>query len=473
MDIKRSVVRLFSARIGSQFIGFLGLMYFARELGAEQIGIFFLFQASLSILTVPADMGVQEGIEKRISEGSNAGKILTTGLVLKLAFSTVLSIGLFITKDAINNYMGGQVTLLLIIALFLNSISEVAIRTLRGELRVGETASLQFIRQAIWVGIGALFVWRGFGYLGLIYSLILGFGTVFLWGMSKSSTKLGPVSWKHATSLWTYSKYSFIGAVGGSFYSWMDVAVIGLFLPQTHVGAYEMAWRIGVVVTLFSSTIATTIFPQVSEWKADEDRKRIESLLSNAITPSLLFVIPAFFGSILLSREILSLLFGPEFVLAWLTLIIFMLINFVQAITEIFSRALRAIDHPELVAKARTISLSLNIILNFLLIWRFGITGAAIATGVALTVYTLLVLSYLRPYVRIEFPYYEVTWCMIAGIGMAIAVRGVQSLIVINSLPMLFAVVGIGAVIYFCLIMIYPPLRIKALNNTSYFLKNM
>lgn len=467
MNIARSVVKLFTARIGAQFIGFLGLVYFARELGAAQIGIFFLFQAVLSILALPADIGIREGIEKRISEGENPEKILTTGLLLKMGFSFVLSVGLVTIRNIINGYIGGQVTVLLIIALIMNALSEVAIRTLKGELRVGETASLQFARQVVWVGVGAFFVWMGFGYVGLIYSLILGFGVVFMWGMYKRSTTFGAVSSNHARSLWAYSKYSFVGAVGGSFYSWMDVAIIGFFLPETHVGAYEMAWRVGVVVTLLSSTIAATIFPQVSEWEAEEDKQQIESLVSNAITPALLVVVPAFFGSLLLSREIMGLLFGQEFVIAWLVLIIFMAINLVQAVTGIVARTLRAIDHPELVAKARMVSIIANIVLNIILVWQLGIIGAAIATGIALTIYTLLVLLYLNERISIRFPHYEIGWCVLSSVGMAVIIAGVDSQLEINTLPRLFGVVGLGAVVYFTFLAIYKPLRFKIINSAS------
>jgi len=472
MNISRSVAKLFSARLGSQFIGFLGLVYFARELGPEQLGVFFLFQAVLFVLALPADIGVREGIEKRISEGTAPEKILTTGLILKLSFSLVLSIGLFIVREIVNDYIGGQVTLLLILALIMNSLSEVAIRTLKGELRVGETASLQFARQTVWVGVGAIFVWQGFDYVGLIYSLILGLSVVFVWGIQKRSTKFGPVSTEHASSLWAYSKYSFVGAVGGSFYSWMDVAIIGVFLSQTHVGAYEMAWRVGVIVTLLSSTIAMTIFPQVSEWDAKEDKEQIESLLPNIITPAMILVVPAFFGSLLLSREILGLLFGQEFVFARAVLIVFMGINFIQAVTGIVARVLRAIDHPELVAKSRVVSILINIVLNVILIWQFGIIGAAFATGIALTIYTALSLMYLSRYVEIRFPYYEIGWCVVASAGMTAAVAGVRLLIEINSLPRLFTIVGFGALIYFVLVMVYDPLRFKILDNARYLLSS-
>lgn len=465
MDIQRSIVKLFSAKLASRVVGFIGLTFFARELGAEQMGIFFLFQAVLSLLALPADLGIREGIEKRISEDEYPDNILTTGLLLKLGLALLLGLAVLVSRRYVNEYIGGRVAVLLVIALVLNALSTVAIRTLKGELRVGEIGLLQFSRQVVWVGGGAVLIWAGLEYRGIIYSMILGLGVVFVWGMGKRSTPFGTPSREHASSLWAYSKYSFVGAVGGSFYSWLDVAVIGFFLTQSHVGAYEMAWRIGLVVSLLSNTIATTIFPQVSEWDAREQRNRIENLLPNALASSFFFVGPAFFGSLLLSKEILGLLFGNEYVIAQVVLIMFMAFNFVNAITGIVARVLRAIDHPALVAKARVVSVSVNLVLNIILVQQFGITGAAVATGLAITVYTLLITRFLNNYIAITFPYYEVGWYILASVGMATVIGGIQYVVQINTVPELLGVVGLGAAVYFLLIVANESLRGKLLRN--------
>lgn len=423
------------------------------------MGVFFLFQTVLSLIALPADLGIRDAIEKRISEGGNKKEILTTGFIIKIFLSLLLGIFILIFRENINDYIGANASYLLIIGLILKGLSDAVIRTLRGELRVGETASLQISETITWVGIGALLVIYGVGYRGLIFGLVASLFIVFSWGTYKKSTKFGRFSFDQARSMWDYSKYSFIGAMGGSFFSWMDVAVIGFFLPQNYVGAYEMAWRIGAAATILSSTIAVTIFPQVSHWSAEEAYSRIESLLPKAFTISMFLVIPALFGSIVLSEDILRLIFGEGFALAKNVLIIFMGINIFKSITVINSRVLKAIDHPELVAKARIISIISNAFLNMILVWQFGIIGAAAATGISFTTYTILSVLFLRRHMKIIVPYVKLFWFLVASVIMAIIVFMFKRFVEVHSVVDLTLAIVIGMMFYFSIVLIYEPIR--------------
>lgn len=467
MNIPKAATKLFSAKIGGQIIGFIGLIYFARSLGAEQLGIFFLFQAAVSLLAILSDFGIREGIEKRVSEGENPSKYLTSGMIMKLLLVSIVGLLVYIFRDYTNAYIGGEVAVLLIAALVCKSFVEAVIHALRGELRVGETASLEFARQLIWVGAGAILILMGLNYNALIYSYIGGLIVVLLWGLSKLSMSFDFPSRSYISSIWEYSKYSFIGAIGGTFYSWIDVIVIGFFLTSTHVGAYEMAWRIAGAVTMLSGTIAFTVFPQVSKWDAEQNIDKIEELLPKALTASFFLVIPALFGTVVLSQEILGILFGDEFVIASLVLITFMVVNLIQAVTVITSRVLRAIGHPKLVAKARMVSITLNVSLNILFVWLFGIVGAAIATGFAFTVFSYLVLLYLKRYIRIHFWYYEIGWFVFASSVMALIVLSIKLSMGIESLPQLFAVIGLGVTIYITILLIPKKIRMKITNLSS------
>jgi len=461
MNIERAVAKLFSAKLGAQIAGFLALMFFTRELTAHQLGVFFLFQAVLSILIIPSDFGVREGVEKRISEGTDPSAILTTGFVLKLAFTALIIIGLILTRHWVNSYIGGEVTFLLALGLVLTALAELMNRTLKGELRVGETASIELARQLTWVGVGVAFVWLQLGYRGLIYSLLLGLGVAFIWGNYKRNTDYGSFSQNHARSLLGYSKYSFISSVGGQLYIWTDVLLIGFFLSQGQVSAYEMSWRIAAIVTLLSSNIAVAVFPQVSEWDAQDNQKQIESLLPNVYTASLFLVVPALFGSALLSRELLGLLFGEAYTMASNVLVVLMIMNIVQVFNEITARTLRAINQPRLVAIARILNICVNLTLNIIFIWQFGLIGAAIATGVALTVDSVLVFTYLNRFISVKFPYKDLGWFVVASTGMAVVVGIVKQLYQINSLPELFGIVGLGAVVYAIMVLGSPSIRFR------------
>jgi O-antigen/teichoic acid export membrane protein len=448
MNLTRSSLKVFTAKATGTLIGLLGITFFARELGPQQIGVFFLFQALLGIFGIPADLGIGGAVTKRISEGKPADEIFSTALLLKLVPLTLVVTGILLFRDLINTYLGAELAMFLVAALVLQSFAGLAIQALRGELRVGETALPSLSRQIVYVGIGAMLVVLGVGALALVYGLLAGLIVMMVWGHSRSSVSIGRPSLAHARSLFDYSKYAFISSVGGSFYNWMDVAIIGFFLTQSHVGVYEVAWRITTIVMLLSRAIAGTIFPQVSQWHAEDATKRIEELLPKAIAPSLFLVIPAFFGTVLLSRDILGLVFGKEYITGWLVLIILMGEKTIQSVHVILGRSLQAINRPDLAARAGIIAMLLNLVLNVILIWKFGIVGAAVATAVSFIANSLLHAYYLSRTISIQLPYRQIGGSILASTGMTVFIWAVQSIIAINTLPQLFVIVALGAVVY-------------------------
>jgi len=472
MNLARSSLKLFAANITGSVLQFLGIAYFARVLGPSPMGVFFLFQALLGIFAIPADFGIRGAVEKRISEGSSQGTFLSSAIVLKLIPISAITLGILLLQPWINNYLGAELAILLAIALILQEAAQLSIVVLKAELRVGETAVLQVARQATWLGVGGIFVNRGLGALALIYGLLAGLFLVLIWGWYKVSVVPNHPSREHARSLYNYGKYNVVSSIGGYFYSWMDVAIIGLFLTQAHVGAYEVAWRVTTIVILLSRSIATAVFPQFSEWSGEGAKDRIEDLIPQVLTPSLILVIPAFFGTLLFSKEILGLVFGTEYTIAWLALIILMFDQVTEAPQVVFGRSLQAIDRPDLAARATIVGVMLNLILNIVLVWKFGITGAAIATMIASLISGLLLhWIYLSRHLSVKIPYSELFACVLAAVSMTLLLVPVRWLISVNSLIELLFVISLGATIYTVSILLFPSLRSTILSQYQRILR--
>lgn len=465
MNLARSSLKLFTARTASSVVQFAGLAYFARVLGASPMGVFFLFQALLGMLAIPADFGLRSAVEKRISEGEAPGRYLSSAVLLKFAPTAVIVAGVLLSRPLVNDYLGAELATLLAVAIVIQDAAKFAIVVLKGELRVGETAVLQVARQATWVTVSVVLVTLGFGPASLVYGLLAGFGVVLVWGWYKVSLVPSRPSLRHARSLFDYGKHNVVSSVGGYFYNWMDVALIGLFLTQSHVGAYEMAWRVTSVVLLLSRSIASSIFPQVSQWSAEDAREQIEALLPEALTPSLILVIPAFFGTVLLSKEILGLVFGPEYTIATLALVVLMFDQVVEGGQVIFGRSLQAVNRPDLAARATVVGVVLNLVLNLVLIDQFGITGAAVATMVASLVSGLLLHTfYLSRLVSIRVPYRELGGCVLAAVGMTLLLYVITSKVAVDSVLTLVLVIAGGAVSYGAFLFVFPAIRRKVLS---------
>lgn len=469
MDLSQSSLRLSVAGFLSSILSFATITYFAQNLGASALGTYFLFQTSAALLSLCSDVGVKGAIEKRISEGEDQSYYLTTGTAINGVLLLAVSSILYLFSAEINDFLGAELTLFLIIALVVRAGFQLTIRILNGELRVGETAFLLVLRQVIWASVGILLYHLGYDIHSLVYGLIISYAAVFVIGFKSRNTQFGGISLTHSRSLFDYSKYHFVSASGSEIYSWMDVAIIGIFLTQMHVGAYETAWKVTGAVMLVSSSIATTIFPQISKWDAEGNTDKIEELIPNGIAWSLLLIVPSFFGALLLSEDILLYLFGEEFTIAWVVLIILLADKIVGAVQAIIGRSLSAIDHPGLSARASMVSVILNVILNIVLIYQFGIIGAAVATFLSSSIGDLLHWVYLSRFIDVRFPIRRFSWIVLSSIVMTIVLFAmIRTILPVTSLLSLFSTIGFGAIIYLSMIVLYRPFRTEISSYIPY-----
>ncbi|WP_396611641.1 polysaccharide biosynthesis C-terminal domain-containing protein [Haloferax sp. S1W] len=461
MNIGKSIIKLFSQKVATSILNFLALAFFARQLGASEMGTYFLFHALIRGLHVPADAGISEAVQKRLSESNDQGEFLAVGLVLKIVVLLFILPILLLFQTQINAYLGADLSLYLILGVILHETAEVLEKVLAGELRVGETAMPQIIRQLSWVASGVVFVVFDFGVEGIVIAFLVGLGMMVLLLANKVSISIDIPDIDHFKSILDYARYSSIGMAGSYFYNWMDVLILGLFVSQSLVGAYEIAWRVATVVILFSHSVSTTMFPQVSFWNENKSKNKIETLISDSLFVSLVLVIPALVGTIILSEDILSVVFGNEYAVAWLVLIILMAEKVPNAIHSITGQVLNAINQPKLAAKSTVLTLFLNIFLNILLIPTIGIVGAALATLISFSVNTFLHTLYLNRFVRIQPPLEGLFLATAGSLFMGIIVLFSKRVLGISSIIDLIVLVLIGAVSYACLLYGFSPTRYK------------
>lgn len=464
MKLARSTLKIFLARVVGSASNFIAIVIFSRELGASVLGNYYPFLALIGILSIPSDLGIRSAAEKRISEGENKPSFLTTAILLKIPPLLFVSVICWIVRDYINIFIGESLSLLLIFTLITSEMARFSITILRGEMRAGETAIVEAVRPICWLLVGVTFHTE-YGVYALIYGYLLGSILMNLIGWAKVSISISLPSIKYVRSLFEYGRFSVVSTLGGYFYSWMDIMVLTFFVSagivgtRTWIGAYENAWRLTFIVMLLSRSIATTIFPQFSRWDTQNATDEIEEIIPIAIMPPMLIVIPAFVGISVLSDDILRILFGSEFTVAWLALIILSGEKILQSVHVVLGRSLQAIDRPDLAAYATVISLIINLILNIALIWKFGIVGAAIATAVSFAVNTFLHARYLNQFLTIQFPTRELTWSAVCSLVMGLAVLIISFQFYIRGIWQLIGIVLFGILIYGCLLVLYQPIR--------------
>lgn len=449
MNVPRTVLVVFLSRVGSSAVGFLGLVAFVRELGPATFGVFVLFQGLVALFSIVVDFGINDAVEKRLSEGTTAN-VLSTALLAKVGLTLLVGACVYPFLGVINGYLGGDIARFIVPALFVQQAARVCSNGLRGELRVQEAVLLEVLNRVVYVGVGLTLAFLGYGVISLVVGYFAGWGIQGLAAFRRLSWSPGRPTREAASVLFGFSKYNFVSSVlSGSAYNWIDTLVIGLFLTQTAVTAYEAAWLLADTVMILSRAIGNTIFPQVSDWDANGARLSIESVIPDALTGSVLLVIPATVGAVLLGEEVLGLVFGSELVVAAAALSVLMAGKLGEAVNAVVGRVLLGVDRPDLTARSAVVFMATNVALNFLLVEPFGLVGAAVATSLAFFVNVGLNTVFLSRFMRIRVPAREVSYCLGAAALMGVVVWVLERAIGVSSLPELLFLVALGAAVYF------------------------
>lgn len=463
LNIARAGTLLVAVEALNVLVGFGATVYFARTLGATALGVFFLFQAALSTASIVADFGLRGAVEKRLSEGDDPGEFLAAGLLLKTGLLVVVCAAVWLLRAPVAAYVGADLTPELVVTTVVYELATLAVFVLRAELRAGETAFLYFLRLFVYVCLGVGAVTLGYGVRGLVDALAASYAVLLVGGLLRASTPLAVPDGRHVRSLLAYAKYNGIWGLGGYVYTTLDVLVVGYFLTRGDVGAYQIAASVATVTTVVATVLADTIFAQLSAWRARDEIDRVRETLRDALTASFAVVVPAFFGVAVLGREILGVLFGPAYAVAGTAFAVLMVAKVVTSADVILDAAVRAFDRPDAGAFATAGSLTTNVVLNVVLVPRYGLVGAAAATAASIALNTAVLAWVLRGLTTVEVAVRDVAWCVGASAVMAGVLLALRPVLSPTTLPGLVASVALGGVVYAAAASLSPSLRSKAL----------
>ncbi|NKE36513.1 flippase [Natronococcus sp. JC468] len=450
MDLLKSGAKMFSARSLSSLISFLGLAYFARTVGATELGIFFMFQALLSFLVIPSNMGLRLAIEKRISESTaNKAAYLTTGLLMKLGLLVIVSGGIILFSERVTEYLGADLTPYLIVALVFRELSQLMVGVIRGELRVGETAIIQLSYSVTWIGTGVVLTTAGYGLQGLVSALIAGYVVRFLWATHRQQTPFGKPRLSLGRSLAGYGIYSVIPSIDGEVHNWMDVFLISVFMTPAAVAAYEFAWRISQIFKVLIGAIGETIFPQISAWDANDSVRQLEAMIPQAITPGLVLVIPATAGAWLLGEEMLGIFFGTEYTIAASALVILLAGKGPRMVRAVVGKCLLGIDRADRVTIGALVDITANLVLNIVLIQAFGLAGAALGTTLSLLIGLGVRWWFLSQELTVTIEWASAVWAVGGSVVMFLVLWLALTFVEISGLVTLLLAIAGGAAVYF------------------------
>lgn len=179
------------------------------------------------------------------------------------------------------------------------------------------------------------------------------------------------------------------------FLGWADTIMLGIFKTSSDVGVYAVVLKIAVIISFTLQAINSILAPKLSHAYHAKNYKSFDNLIKHST--QLNFIISLFtIVLIIIFRNFILGIFGEEFKAASDALIILSLGQFFNAFCGPVGIVLQMTGRQKLFQNILLCGLTINVVLNFILIGPYGITGAAIASAVSLVIWNSIALYHVR-----------------------------------------------------------------------------
>lgn len=160
-----------------------------------------------------------------------------------------------------------------------------------------------------------------------------------------------------------------------------DTFMVGYFLSSTQVGIYNIAYKMAGFILMPLSFVGFIYFPLSSKLLSDGKKSQVTKLLPFFNKWGTALVVPIIFLFLAFPSKTISIFFGQEYVPAALSLQLITIGYLPHLLNGKTGETLKAGGHTKILLWTALAATVTNLSLNMLLIPRFGIEGAAMATG--------------------------------------------------------------------------------------------
>jgi O-antigen/teichoic acid export membrane protein len=410
--IKNSIYNTSGVLIGN-IAGIILTIILARLLYPELFGIYHLALSIGFLLLTFTDLGINGTLIRYVSEaiGRNDEVLARSHFKylckIKLFLSFIISILIFLLAKPLAFYVFHKPSLstpLELIGVF------VLLNALLGFINSAFNAFQEFkyntIRASVYEGLRLilipLFVILGFSVCGALIGFclsILGALMVLFYFLVKKHRSLfkGEVKRIDRRRILRFLSFLTIGSISGVVFAYVDSIMLGIFLPAEYIGFYRASYNIVVAIAGLTS-ITGVLFPVFTQLEGGD----LNNAFQKVFKYSAILSFPCAFGLAFIAEPFVKVIYGIEYQPAVYPLyaLSFLIIT---SSTDFFGTMFNAKEKPEYPAMVIIVSMTLNVILNYFLILRFGMIGAAIATVIS-TYFNFISLGVLSKRVLGVFP---------------------------------------------------------------------
>lgn len=392
------------ARIARFALGLVGSVLVVRTLGAYDYGILAVVRTALAFAAILVGGGLTQGILRYLPGWRVQGDVvrirqaISLSLVLQLGLWFLVVGLLFGFRDAVTALSSSEVSGLLLLgaALLLpEAAANTATQIANAQYDSRRITFAVAISVSLYVALLAVFLHRGLGVAGvlvagaisnlLLAKMLWSYVPGYLREAEPGEEALPETRRAEVRAAVRYSlPFLAIGVLNLITWRQSEVLFLGRWHGAEAAGFFDLAYRLPQMILEF---VPGAIWPLVLAGFAEvytRDPYALQRATSAYYKLLFLLVAPVSVGGVLVGDLAVSLLYGPEFAVAGRLTQIFFIVFSISFLATPLSMVLYVVERPGIGLGIVFVNAVINVVLDILLIPRFGVWGAVTPVAVVI-----------------------------------------------------------------------------------------
>lgn len=444
-------------------LNFLIIIFVIRNLGVTQYGKFAYALSFVSIFSTLFDFGLATTVTRDFARDKENERYFLDLVVLKTIIGSIISVCIIaLAIFTINDIDIRRSILILTFYIFTMELTNLFYAFFRARQRMEIEATfrcvhilLQAIIILLLIYIGLSVVALSVAYAGAVIIILACISSYFFWKMEVSipyKLSLNKHVWKEFL---TVGIFIALAKGGGDVIVYADSLILGQFGRIEDVGLYNAITRINGMILFPMALITSAIYPTLIA-VLKESKEKFVKYWETWVKIAIFFSVFLCFMTIAKADQIILVLYSKQFLPAASALKIVVFVAAIVWILSAYYHLLLIFDQQKGILRATMVGMVVSIGLNFILIPRIGLYGAAITAVLANAVIfgQYLYLTGTRTFVK---PFSKE---LLASLTVSVTSGGVMYLFLIYIPINLWLSIICGTIIYgvsFLFIHNFPP----------------
>ncbi|MBW2993306.1 polysaccharide biosynthesis C-terminal domain-containing protein [Candidatus Woesearchaeota archaeon] len=440
-----------------------------RNLSIQDFGIYSLIAIAAEMIIIFLDFGMSQFIMTRLPGTTRKNKVFHFGtlyffnvflFVAILAVSLIIRLFFFdfgkyiLSLFGLGSYYGVILIMIfiIIIGIFIRLNSAYLVANKKLEFQ----SFIEFMNKGSWILllIAFLFLVKEITIISVFIIWLIGVLITFIIGflaIKKDLFYFIKIS-RHFISSKIIKKIIFFGFpliffhIGAYVLAISDRYMLSYFFGNTTVGYYSVAYSVTSIILSIGALISAVFYPYIAEmW----NQKKSYFLLFNAsLKYGFIIIIPSIVGLFVLRKQIITLISGIPYLPSVSVIPFLVLFPLFAFFTYVCYQILLLRNKTKLIAVIYICAAIFNITFNFILIPRYSMAGAAIATLASYFLTFLALFLINKKFIKLDFTFLRFGRIIFASISMGLLIFWLNPQVFITKIVTII----LSALFYFILL---------------------